>query len=168
MNRFTEPMRVTPRRIPARDLTALARWFMALALLAMATFAPAASWDDDSHYVSLGPRSGYSIVRPGSPLNHQLGIEDAPTLDTSDRFNHGYGADALAFHFNHAGVLSAPPAYIVQEKPNQFYTSRLGSFIRGRTTSRDVEAIFGRPQDIQRQSDGVVTYLLPLRLLHGH
>jgi len=100
---------------------------MAVVLLTIATLASAASWDDDSHYVSLGPRSGYYIVRPGSPLSHQLGVEAAPTIDTADPFRHGYGADALAFHFNHAGVLSAPPGYIVQAKPNEFYTVRLGS-----------------------------------------
>jgi hypothetical protein len=80
------------------------------------------------------------------------------TIDTADPFHHGYGTDALAFHFNHAGVLSAPPAYIVQAKPNEFYTVRLGSLIRGRSTSRDVEATFGRPQNVERQSDGVLTY----------
>jgi len=129
-----------------------------LVLLTIATFAPAASWNDDSRYVSMGPNTGYYIVRPDSPLSHQLGVEAAPTSDTSDPFRHGYGADALAFHFNRAGVLSAPPAYIVQATPNEFYTLRLGSLIRGRTTSRDVEAIFGRPQSTERRSDGVVTY----------
>jgi hypothetical protein len=158
MNRIIKAVRGIPRQLPAVNLTALARWFTALALLTIATFAPAASWDDDSHYVSLGPRSGYYIVRPGSRLSHQLGVEAAPTSDTADPFRHGYGADALAFHFNHAGVLSAPPAYIVQAAPNEFYTSRLGSLIPGRTTSRDVEAIFGRPQNTERRSDGVVTY----------
>jgi hypothetical protein len=78
--------------------------------------------------------------------------------DTSDPLRHGYGADALAFRFDHAGVLSAPPAYIVQATPNEFYTVRLGSLIRGRTTSRDVEALFGRPQSTERRSDGVMTY----------
>ena len=131
---------------------------MALALLTIATFAAAASWHDDSHYVSLGSTSGYYIVRPGSPLSNQLGVEAAPTIDTADPFRHGYGADALAFHFSHAGVLSAPPAYIVQARPNKFYTLRLGSLSRGRTTSRDVEAIFGRPQNIEHLSDGVVAY----------
>jgi hypothetical protein len=158
MNRIIKAVRGIPRQLPAVNLTALARWFTTLALLTIATFAPAASWNDDSHYVSLGPRSGYYIVRPGSRLSHQLGVEAAPTSDTADPFRHGYGADALAFHFNHAGVLSVPPAYIVQATPNEFYTSRLGSLILGRTTSRDVEAIFGRPQNIERRSDGVVTY----------
>ena len=158
MNQFTEAMRGTRRRISAIDSTALARPFMALALLTIATFASAASWDDDSHYVSLGPRSGYYIVRPGSRLSYQLGVDDAPTIDTADPFRHGYGADALAFRFNHTGILSVPPAYIVQAKPNQFYTMRLGSLIQRGTTLRDVEAIFGRPQNIERRSDGVVTY----------
>ena len=57
---------------------------MVVVLLTIATLASAASWDDDSHYVSLGPRSGYYIVRPGSPLSHQLGVEAAPTIDTAD------------------------------------------------------------------------------------
>jgi hypothetical protein len=131
MNRITKAVRGIPRRLPAVDLTALARWFAALALLTIATFAPAASWDDDSHYVPVGPRSGYYIVRPGSRLSSQLGVEAAPTIDTADPFRHGYGADALAFHFNHADVLSTPPAYIVQATPNEFYTSRLGSLIPG-------------------------------------
>ena len=139
--------------IPAVDLTALARWFMALALLTIATLASAASWDDDSHYVPLGPRTGYYIVRPGSPLSHQLGVEAAPTSDTADPFRHGYGADALAFHFNHAGVLSAPPAYIVQAKPNEFYTVRLGSLIR-------------RPQYVTRRGSNLwptTEYRTPVR-----
>jgi hypothetical protein len=158
MNQFTRAVWDRPSCIQGVDLTNTARWFTTLALLTIATFAPAASWDDDSHYVSLGARAGYYIVRPGSRLSHQLGVEGAPTIDTADPFRHGYGADALAIHFNHAGVLSAPPAYIVQAKPNEFYTVRLGSLIRGRSTSRDVEAIFGRPQNIERQSDGVLTY----------
>jgi hypothetical protein len=135
-----------------------ARWFSAVALLAITTLASAVSWHDDSHYVRLGSRTGYYIVRPGSALSHQLGVSGAPTIDTADPFRHGYGADALAFRFNHAGILSAPPAYIVQETPNEFYTRRLGSLIRGRTTSSNVEALFGRPQSIERRPDGVITY----------
>ena len=136
----------------------IARWFSAIALLTVAPFASAVSWHDDSHYVRLGPRTGYYIVRPGSALSHQLGVDAAPTIDTADPFRHGYGADALAFRFTRAGTLSAPPAYIVQATPSEFYTRRLGSLIRGRTTSRDVEAFFGRPQSIERRPDGVISY----------
>ncbi|MGC2353081.1 MAG: hypothetical protein WA496_06755, partial [Candidatus Udaeobacter sp.] len=53
-------------------------------LLIVATFARAASWDDDSHYVSLGPRNGYYIVRPDSHLFRQLGLYEAPVIDTAD------------------------------------------------------------------------------------
>jgi hypothetical protein len=158
MDQFTKAVRDIRQRIQAVDLLKAGRWLMVVVSLTIATSAPAASWNDDSHYVRLGPQSGYYIVRPGSPLSHQLSVEAAPTIDTADPFRHGYGADALAFHFNQAGVLSRPPAYIVQATPNEFYTLRLGSLIRGRTTSRDVEAIFGRPQSTERQSDGVVTY----------
>jgi hypothetical protein len=158
MNQFTRAVWDGPSCIQGVYLANSARWFTALVLLTIATAASAVSWDDDSHYVPLGPRTGYYIVRPGSPLSHQLGVEAAPTIDTADPFRHGYGADAIAFHFNHARVLSAPPAYIVQARPNEFYTMRLGSLIRGRTTSGDVEAVFGRPQNSERRFDGVVTY----------
>src|SRR6478609_9940189 len=137
MNRFTKAARNTLSRIRALDLSASAGSFITLVLVMIATFAHAASWNDDSRYVSVGPRSGYYIVRPGSPLSHQLGVEAAPTIDTADPFRHGYGADALAFRFNRAGILSSPPAYIVQATPNEFYTRRLGSFVRGQSRLAD-------------------------------
>lgn len=116
----------------------------ALLFLTVATFACATSWDDDSHYVSLGPRNGYYIVQPDSHLYYQLGLYEAPVIDTADPLRHGYGADALAFRFNRNGVLIAPPAYIEQEGPNDFYTRRIGSLTIGRATVHDVEALFGR------------------------
>src|ERR1700760_3871816 len=89
-----------------------------LFLLIAGTSVRAASWDDDSHYVSLGPRNGYYIVRPDSQLSHQLGLYEAPVIDTADALRHGYGADALAFRFNRNGVLITSPAYIVQALPS--------------------------------------------------
>jgi hypothetical protein len=71
-----------------------------LFLSIIGTSACAASWDDDSHYVSLGRRNGYYIVRPDSQLLRQLGLYEAPVIDTADWMRHGYGADALAFRFN--------------------------------------------------------------------
>ena len=136
-----------------------ARWFTAaLALLSVTGCAILTPFHDDSHYVPLGPRTGYYIVRPGSALSHQLGLEAAPTIDTSDPFRHGYGADALAFHFDHAGILSAPPAYIVQGTPNDFYTRRLGSLIRGQSSEHDVRAFFGRPRSTEGRADGFIAY----------
>jgi hypothetical protein len=134
------------------------RWFTALVFLAAATFASAASWDDDSHYVSLGPRNGYYIVKPGSRLYRQLGLYEAPWIDTADPFRHGYGADALAFRFNRSGILIAPPAYIAQALPNNFYKGRLGSLTRGRATVHDVEAFFGRGHSRADRPDGFMWY----------
>ncbi len=134
------------------------RFLSALAFLSIAASANANSFRDDSHYVVLGPRTGYYIVRPTSVLIRQLGLQAAPFRDTADPFNHGRGADVLAFRFNSGGVLSAPPAYIVQGLPNDFYMRRIGSFIRGRTTLRDVEGFFGRPQSIEKRPDGFIAY----------
>jgi hypothetical protein len=134
-----------------------ARWFAAFMLLAVATSASAASWNDDSHYVSLGPRNGYYIVKPGSRLFRQLGLYEAPVIDTADPLRHGYGADALAFRFNRNGVLIAPPAYVAQALPNDFY-SRIGSLTRGRATVHDVEALFGRGHSRADRPDGFMWY----------
>jgi hypothetical protein len=127
-------------------------------LLIFATYVCAASWDDDSHYVSLGPRNGYYIVRPDSRLYYQLGLYEAPVIDTADWLRHGYGADALAFRFNRNGVLIAPPAYIAQESPNDFYTRRISSLTRGRATVHDVEALCGRSHTRADRPDGFIWY----------
>jgi hypothetical protein len=135
-----------------------ARFSCAFALLTIAASASATSFREDSRYVARGPRTGYYIVRPGSGLIQQLGLQGAPSRDTSDPLNHGHGADVLAFRFNTAAVLSAAPAYIVQGQPNDFYMRRIGSFIRGRTTSHDIESFFGRPKQIEKRSDGFIAY----------
>ena len=125
----------------------------------LASVCRANSWtEDDSHYVSLGPPNGYYIVRPDSPLFHKLGLYDAPWIDTADRLRHGYGADALAFRFNRNGVLITSPAYIAQESANDFYTRRIGSLVRGRSTTRDVEAMFGHGHSFASRPDGFIYY----------
>jgi hypothetical protein len=129
-----------------------------LLLLTFAVSVGAASWDDNSHYVSLGPRNGYYVVQPDSKLFRQLGLYEAPVIDTADWMRHGYGADALAFRFNRKGVLIAPPAYIAQEDPNDFYTRRIGSFTLFRATVHDVEAIFGRAHSFAARPDGFMWY----------
>src|SRR6195256_675624 len=136
----------------------LTRFLLSLVWLVLASVAGAQSWHDDSRYVPLGPRSGYYIVRPGSNLSRQLGLEGAPISDTSDPFRHGYGADALAFQFDRAGRLLRAPAYVVQAQPNNFYTSRLGIFIRGKSTASEVRSIFGRFRRVEQRRDGFVCY----------
>jgi hypothetical protein len=116
------------------------------------------SWDDDSHYVSLGSHNGYYIVQPDSKLFSQLGLWEAPVIDTADPLRHGYGADALAFRFNRNGVLIAPPAYIVQALPYDFYTRRIGALRVGRATENDVEALFGGSHTRANRPDGFMWY----------
>src|SRR4030095_6000219 len=70
-------------------LIMLARFFPSLVWLLLASVAAAQSWHADSHYVRLGPRTGYYVVRPGSQLSRQLGLEGAPISDTADPFCHG-------------------------------------------------------------------------------
>jgi hypothetical protein len=118
----------------------------------------ASSLDNDSYYVSLGSQNGYYVVRPDSQLRRQLGYENAPYVDTADPLYHGNGADALAFRFNRKGVLVQAPAYIVSARPNDFFTSRIGSLTRGRSNERDVEALFGDPSIRDHRSDGFVLY----------
>ena len=140
-----------------------ARWFSLCVILTIVSLAPAAFWNDDSHYVSLGSRNGYYIVRPDSQLFRQLGLYEAPVIDTADPLRHGYGADALAFRFNRNGVLIAPPAYIAQALSNDFYTRRIGLLTRGRATVHDVEAIFGRSHSLATRQDGFIWfYALPV------
>jgi hypothetical protein len=134
------------------------RFVCAFAFLIVAALAFATSFREDSRYVARGPRTGYYIVRPGSVLIQQLGFQGAPFRDTSDPLNHGRGADVLAFRFTSAGVLSTAPAYIVQGQPNDFYMRRIGSFIRGRTSSHDVQSFFGRPKQIEKRRDGFIAY----------
>jgi hypothetical protein len=135
-----------------------ARFLSPFLFLAIAASLLGTSFRDDSRYVERGPRTGYYIIRPGSALMQQLGFQAAPWRDTSDPLNHGRGADVLAFGFTTAGVLASAPAYIVEGQPNEFYIRRIGSFIRGRSTSQDVEKFFGRPRQIENHRDGFIAY----------
>jgi hypothetical protein len=113
---------------------------------------------DDSRYVRLGRANGYYIVRPDSQLFRQLGLYEAPWIDTADYLRHGYGADALAFRFSRSGVLITPPAYIAQESINDFYTRRIGALVRGHTTTHDVEVLFGHGHSVATRPDGFIYY----------
>lgn len=134
------------------------RWCVGFLFLSIATLGAAASWGDDSHYVSLGQRNGYYIVQPDSRLFYQLGLYEAPVIDTADPLRHGYGADALAFRFNRHGVLIVAPAYIAQALPYDFYMQRIGSLTHGRATIHDVEALFGRGHTRAERPDGFMWY----------
>ena len=136
----------------------LTRFFPSLACLLLASIAAAQSWHDNSRYVRLGHEAGYYVVRPGSHLSRQLALEGASISDTSDPFRHGYGADTLAFQFDRAGRLLRAPAYIAQAQLNNFYISRLGIFIRGKSTPAEVQSIFGRFRRVEQRRDGFIGY----------
>ena len=121
---------------------------VALALTACAT--PR----DTSHFVPLGPKRGYYVVVPGSPLQDELGYGLAPVKDTASPLHRGYGSDVIAFRFNRAGTLAAPPAYLAQLGPERTITARLATMIRGSTTWPRVEQMFPPGNQRIRQPDG--------------
>ncbi len=70
-----------------------------IGLLSVTFVGLAQSWHDNSHYVALGPQKGYYFLRPGSRLQHQLGFDGAPTIDTADPFRHGLWRGRARFPF---------------------------------------------------------------------
>lgn len=131
---------------------------VALLLLLCVSGCVADPFADHSHYVQTGLKTGYYIVQPGSALFRQLDLYDAPWVDTADRLRHGYGADALAFRFNEAGVLISPPAYVAQGLASNFYNSRLGNFVTGRSSTHDVERVFGHGYSVAKRPNGFFYY----------
>jgi hypothetical protein len=101
-----------------------------------------ATRSDTSHYVSLGSHRGYYIIEPGSPLQEKLGYDRAPISDTADPLHRGDGNDVIAFRFNRAGLLAAPPAYIAQLKPDPETTRRLSTLVQGVSTRDQIERMF--------------------------
>jgi hypothetical protein len=95
-----------------------------------------------SHYVSLGSHRGYYVIEPGSPLQEKLGYGRAPVSDTADPLRRSYGNDVIAFRFNRAGLLVAPPAYIAQIKPDPETTRRLSTLVQGVSTRDHIERMF--------------------------
>lgn len=111
-------------------------------MVAACFLAACATQSDTSHYVSLGAHRGYYVIEPGSPLQEKLGYGRAPVSDTADPLHRGYGNDVIAFRFNRAGVLVAPPAYIAQLKPDRDNTSRLAGLVQGVSTRSQIERLF--------------------------
>ena len=126
----------------------------ALLLALCSLFAACATRPDPSHYVQLESHRGYYVIEPGSPLQSKLGYDLAPVVDTADPLHRGFGKDVIAFRFNRAGVLAAPPAYLAQLGPDSFYTVRLSHLVQGATTRAQVKQLF--PPDNQQltQPDG--------------
>jgi hypothetical protein len=65
----------------------ISRAAVLLVFLTITFSASAASWNDNSHYVSLGSRNGYYIVKPSSPLFRQLGLYEAPIIEMDNNWS---------------------------------------------------------------------------------
>lgn len=113
-----------------------------LLLIAALALTSCAISRDTSHFVPLGPKRGYYVIVPGSPLQDKLGYSLAPVKDTASPLHRGYGSDVIAFRFNRAGTLVAPPAYLAQLGPERTITSRLAAMTQGSTTWPQVERMF--------------------------
>ncbi len=124
-----------------------------LALLACGLTA-CATRPDSSRYVSLGPKRGYYVIEPGSPLQDKLGYGLAPVHDTASPLHRGYGSDVIAFRFNRAGALTTPPAYLAQLGPDRSITWRLASMVQGTTTWSEVQRTFAAGNQRLPQPDG--------------
>jgi hypothetical protein len=109
---------------------------------------------DPSRFISLGPHRGYYLVEPGSPLQEKLGYDLAPVSDTADPLHRGYGNDVITFYFNRARVLAAPPAYIVQLRPDPGCLAQLSHLVQGTTTQAQVERTFRTQNQRLIQPDG--------------
>ena len=64
----------------------------------------------------------------------------------------------MAFQFDRAGRLLRAPAYVAQAQLINFYTSRLGIFIRSKSTAAEVQSIFGRFRKMEQRPDDFIGY----------
>lgn len=135
-----------------------------VALALACSLVACATRPDTSRYVSLGAHRGYYILEPGSPLRDKLGYGLAPVSDTADPLHRGYGNDVIAFRFNRAGVLIAPPAYIAQLKPDRDVTAHLSRLVQGTSTRAQIERMFppGNQRLIQPDGGLLVYHDLPV------
>ena len=114
---------------------------------------------DFSHYVATGPKSGFYILKKGSPLALKLGYAFPPTSDSGDVWHPGYGTDVVAFRFNRAGVLSAPPGYFAQSSPDPTVMDRLALVRKGVTTWPEIRQLFGVSNwRIKQPGGGMLVY----------
>jgi hypothetical protein len=114
--------------------------------------ASCATFHDDSHYVSVSPADGYYILEKDSPLASKMGYTDARTW-VSDEDADSY-TDIVAFRFNSAGVLSAPPGYFTEIGPGSVALAQLATLKQGVTTWPEIQKLFHDHNRLIKQADG--------------
>jgi hypothetical protein len=132
---------------------------LCLAGLVVTLAACAAPFRDYSRYVPTGSKNGFYILKKGSPLALQMGYAYPPTSDSGDVWHPGLGVDVVAFRFNRAGVLAAPPGYFAQLTPDPTVTDRLALLRQGVSTWPQVRHLFGKPNwRIKQPNGGLLVY----------
>jgi hypothetical protein len=132
---------------------------LGLASLLIILSACAEPFADYSRFVPTGPNTGFYILKKGSPLALRLGYTYPPTSDSGSVLHAGLGVDVVAFRFNRAGVLSAPPAYFAQLEPDRSVTDRLAFLRKGVSTWPEIRHLFGRPNwRIKQRNGGMLVY----------
>jgi hypothetical protein len=109
---------------------------------------------DDSHYVAVTPTDGYYLLEKGGALALQLGYTNPPVSSNDDRIHAGTYVDVVAFRFDSAGVLSAPPGYFAAFTPDSTALELMGRLKQGATTWPDILKMFGSPNRSIKQPDG--------------
>jgi hypothetical protein len=84
----------------------------------------------------------------------QLGYTNPPTSSNDDRLHAGTYVDAVAFRFDSAGLLSAPPAYFAEFTPDSMAINNMTRLKQGVSTWSQVRDIFGSPNQVIKQPDG--------------
>jgi hypothetical protein len=123
-----------------------------LVSLAVALASCATAFRDDSHYVAVTPTDGYYILEKGGPLALQLGYINPPTFSSdedADRYT-----DIVAFRFDSAGVLCAPPGYFTEFTPGTVALAQLARLRQGITTWPVIQKLFDGPNRCIKQADG--------------
>lgn len=126
------------------------RFVFALAAILGAIGAmPSMSLAADKHLreVHFSKNSGYIIVEQGTAAQSQLGLDNAPYVDSSDALNLSCnGIDSIAFVFDKNGVLAKPPVYISDfglDAISSYYISRFKGLTVGKSTRESVHTLFG-------------------------
>jgi hypothetical protein len=146
------PIRIAGRS--GRDLPSGVNFFRSFLVtsLAVTVASCATAFRDDSHYVAVSPKDGYYLLEKGGPLALQLGYANPPTFSSGEDAD-SY-TDIVAFRFDSAGVLSAPPGYFAEFTPDPVPLAQLTRLRQGITTWAVIQKLFDGPNQYIKQADG--------------
>jgi len=119
-----------------------------LLVIALVTTTPFARAEKQLVEVQVRKNCSYIVVEQGSDAQSQLGLDNAPYVDSDGSLNNtSTGIDAIAFIFDKNGVLAKPPVYISDfglHSVSDYYISRFRGLTIGTSTRHSVELLFGQ------------------------